>query len=36
VAALLVAMVLLGTPRANDFFRRPPPVEAPPPPLHPH
>jgi hypothetical protein len=36
VAALLVAMVLLGTPRANDFFRRSPPAEAPPPPLHPH
>jgi hypothetical protein len=34
VVAMVVAMVLLGTPRANDFFRKPAPVVAPPPPLH--
>jgi hypothetical protein len=34
VVALLTAIVLLGVPRANAFFRKPPPLSAPPPPLH--
>jgi hypothetical protein len=35
VLALLVAMALLVVPRANDYFRKQPPIVPPPPPLHP-
>jgi hypothetical protein len=35
VLALLVAMVLLGLPGANDYFRKPPSIVPPPAPLHP-
>lgn len=34
VVALLAAVVLLGLPRANDYFRKPPPLAAAPPSLH--
>lgn len=35
VLALVLAMVLLGLSRANDYFRKQPPIVPPPPPLHP-